>query len=83
MDFMHIDDKSTQEAQAFKAGWDAAGREGSVSPELSRALQKDAGIHPDQVQAYMNALMQSKIGKGPTPDPKNYQTPVVIALRPR
>jgi hypothetical protein len=83
MDFTHIDDKFIQDAEAFKVGWEAAGRHGAVSPELSCALQKHQGIHPDQVEAYMQALMGSKIGKCPTPDPKNYQTRVVIAFRPR
>lgn len=68
-------------AGEFKTGWDAAGRDGAVTPELTKALE-EIGVHPERAQHYMDALMASKRpGSGiPNPDPKDYATPVVTPI---
>lgn len=68
-------------SEIFKAGWDQAGREGAVSPELAKAWVDDLGIHPDRVQQFADAQWQHVAGKGDKPDPKDFGTPVVAPIR--
>jgi hypothetical protein len=65
----------------FKEGWDRAGREGAVSPQLKKALEEHYGIHPDRAQAYMDAAMAHRSGRGPLPDPEDYKDPIVVPIR--
>ena len=73
-------DPKKEVARNFKAGWDAAGRDGAVSAELSKHLVEQLGIHPERVQHYMDALMKHRGGRGPEPDPKDFKSPVVASL---
>lgn len=67
-------------AKVFKEGWDRAGREGFVSPELSKALQEDLGIHPERVQDFVTARQAHMSGRGNAPDPADYKEPKIVPI---
>lgn len=67
-------------ATAFLQGWQKAGRDGAVTPELRKALVDEYGIHPDRAQQWMDATMSHKTGRGPKPDPREYMAPIVVSL---
>ena len=62
-------------ATSFKAGWDRAREDGvDISPALRQAYI-DAGVSPDQVQNYVDHLMDNSRGK---PDIQDYAEDVVV-----
>lgn len=76
-----IPDPIKSVAKAVKAGWDRAGREGFVSPELSKVWVEELGIHPDRVQDYAIAQQQHLVGRGEKPDPENFKDAKIIPLK--
>lgn len=70
-----------QVAQSIKAGWDHAGRDGFVSPELAKAWTEQLGIHPDRVQDYAIAQQAHIVGRGDAPDPENFKQPKIVPFR--
>ena len=62
-------------ASDFKTGWDRAREDGvDISPELRQAYI-DLGVAPDQVQNYVDHMMDSSRGR---PDVNDYSEAVVV-----
>ncbi len=73
-----IDEKYKDVAQTFKTGWDAAGRDGVVSPALKKALEETHGIHPDQADRFMADTLDARRHHKAAPKPEDYARPVVL-----
>lgn len=60
-------------AVAFKEGWDRAGRQGTVTPELAAAWMESYGIDMTRVQSFADAQWAHMTGKGPKPHPADFR----------